>query len=331
MSAPAGSGPILLSRSDVAALLSFEDCIAAVEEALVAQAEGRALPSAVASVASSGGGFHVKAGGLSSRFAAKINANFPGNPERHGLPTIQGILLLADADSGRPLALMDSIEITIQRTGAATAVAAKRLARPDSRVATVCGCGVQGMVQASALAHALPLERIYFCDAVPGRAAALAERMARTLGIPAVARDDLRAAVFESDASVTCTTARSPILFAGDLPPGAFLAAVGADSPDKQELDAALLAGTRVVVDQIDQCAEFGELHHAIAAGLMRREDVHADLASLVSGRAPGRRSADETIVFDSTGIALYDVAAAAVVYERAVTANRGERWNPAA
>lgn len=331
---------LLLSRSDVAALLSFADCVEAVEAALVAQAEGRVLASAIASVAApgeaggdGGGAFHVKAGGIASRFVAKVNGNFPGNPRRNGLPTVQGVLVLADATDGRPLAVMDSIEITIRRTGAATAVAAKYLAMRDVHTATVCGCGVQGAIQAEALAHVLPLERILLCDADESRAVALAEALSLRLGIAAVARRDLREAVRESGAVVTCTTARAPILRAGDLAPGAFLAAVGADSPDKQELDPSLLAASRVVVDHIDQCAELGDLHHAIAAGAMRREDVAADLASVVSNRgsAAVRRSPDDTVVFDSTGIALEDVAAADVVYRRALESGRGMRWSPAA
>lgn len=332
MSAP--GGVLLLSRGDVAALLSFSDCVAAVEAAFAAQGEGHALETAVASVAAEDGVFHVKAGGLRSpepRFAAKVNGNFPGNSARFGLPTVQGVVLLADAANGAPLALMDSIEITILRTGAATAVAAKRLARPDSRTATVVGCGVQGRIQALALAHALPLETLFLCDADPARAAALAHELSRTLGIRATPRDDPRAAAGESDACVTCTPSRAPLLFAGDLSPGTFLAAVGADGAGKQELDPALLASARVVVDHLEQCAEFGELHHALAGGLMRREDVHAELAAVVAGRVAGREGPGETFVFDSTGIALEDAAAAAVVYERALAAGRGVRWNPAA
>jgi alanine dehydrogenase len=325
---------LLLSRADVAELLSFEDCVTAVEAALAEDAAGRALPSAIASVGVSRQGvFHVKAGGLASFFVAKVNANFPGNPERRGLPTVQGILLLADADDGRPVALMDSIEITIRRTGAATAIAACRLARPDSRTGIVLGCGAQGAIQAAALAHALPLERLWLFDADERRAIELASSLPAGLGVAtaAVPRAGLSDALRESDACVTCTTSRSPILHAGDLRPGAFVAAVGADSPDKQELDPRLLAASRVVVDQIDQCAELGELHHAIQAGIMTRWDVAADLSAVVAGRIAVRRSPDETVVFDSTGIALEDAAAAALVYRRALERGRGVSWVPAA
>jgi ornithine cyclodeaminase/alanine dehydrogenase len=104
---------------------------------------------------------------------------------------------------------------------------------------------------------------------------------------------------------------------AGDLRPGTFLAAVGADNPQKQEIDPALLAASEVYVDSLEQAAKGGDLHHAIAAGVMRAEDVRAELAAVVAGAAPGRRDEDAITVFDSTGVALEDVAAAIVVYER--------------
>jgi alanine dehydrogenase len=330
-----GKGVLLLTRSDVSALMSFPECVASVEAALLARSEGRVLETSVASVPAQGGGFHVKAGGFSTpsaRFVAKINANFPGNPRNFGLPTIQGVLLLADALRGSPLAVIDSIEITIQRTGAATAIAAKFLARPSSRVGTVVGCGAQGRVQARALFHALPLERLFLCDIDRSRAESLALELGQAFAAEIAVREDIRSAASESDAVVTCTPSREALLFSGDLRPGAFLAAVGADSAEKKELDPKLLAGSRVIVDELDQCAAFGELHHAITAGLLRREDALPELADVVSGKVPGRQREDETIVFDSTGFALEDAAAAVLVYERALqTTGTGVWWNPTA
>jgi alanine dehydrogenase len=157
---------LLLTRGDVAALLTLDECIAAVEHAFALQAEGKALGPGVLGLHVPGGGFHVKAAGLRlSRFyvAAKLNANFPDNPAR-GLPTIQGVVVLSDGETGQPLALMDSMEITALRTGAATAVAARHLARPDARVATIIGCGRQGRIQLAALARVRKLERVYAVD-----------------------------------------------------------------------------------------------------------------------------------------------------------------------
>jgi alanine dehydrogenase len=139
---------------------------------------------------------------------------------------------------------------------------------------------------------------------------------------------DLALATRDSDISVTCTTSRRAILHPGDVRAGSFVAAVGADNPEKQEIEPALLAASTVVVDVLEQCATIGDLHHALDAGVMTRADVHAELGEIVAGRRPGRAADDEIIVFDSTGTALQDVAAAALVYERAVAAGRGARVN---
>lgn len=323
---------LLLSRRDVADLLTLAECVAAVEEAFRQHARGRALPPAILGVPAEGGGFHVKAAGLRMGgrvyFAAKTNANFPGNPGRSGLPTIQGIVLLFDGENGVPLAVLDSIEITILRTGAATAAAAKRLARPDARVATICGCGEQGRVQLEALALALPLQRAWAYDADPERARRFAREAGRYHRFEVEPASDLAAAVRESDAVVTCTPSRKALIVDADVSPGTFLAAVGADSAGKQEFDPRILTRAKVVVDSLDQCAEIGDLHHAIAAGLLTRSDVHAELAEVIEGTKAGRASAEEIVVFDSTGTALEDVAAAAAVYEKALKEGRGRRFS---
>src|SRR5215831_3469836 len=160
-------GTLLLKRGDVTTLLGLGECITAVEQAFKLYAEGQTLPTGVLGVTARDGGFHIKAAGLKlarTYFAAKVNGNFFRNTERYGMPNIQGIIMLCDGDNGYPLAIMDSIEITILRTGAATAVAAKYLARPESSVATICGCGNQGRVQLRALSRVLPIEYVYAFD-----------------------------------------------------------------------------------------------------------------------------------------------------------------------
>src|SRR5712692_4409766 len=176
---------LVLTRSDVLAMLTLADCIEAVERAFRLHAEGRTLRPGVLGVPATDGGFHIKAAGLvgeRSYFAAKTNANFPGNPRRFQLPTIQGTIVLSDASNGVPLAVMDSGSVTALRTGAATAVAAKFLARPTARTATVIGCGVQGEIQLAALAAVLPLQRVWAIDVDGTRAGALANTAKTTLG-----------------------------------------------------------------------------------------------------------------------------------------------------
>jgi ornithine cyclodeaminase/alanine dehydrogenase-like protein (mu-crystallin family) len=320
---------LVLTRRDVTALLGWDECISAVEAAFRGHGEGRSLPPGVLGVRAPDGGFHVKAAGLRlSRFyfAVKTNANFTDNPRRHGLPAIQGVVVLCDADDGRPLAVMDSIEVTLRRTAAATAVAARLMARADSRAVTICGCGVQGRAQLVALSRVLPLERAFAYD-TDGRASeAYSVEMSEALGLEVTPVGAPVEGLEKSDACVTCTPSREPFLLREHVRPGTFVAAVGADASDKQELEPRLMAAAVVVTDVLEQCAAIGDLHHAIEAGAMSREAVHADLADLVIGRKVGRRSAEEITVFDSTGTALQDVAAAALVYEKAAAAGLGLR-----
>jgi ornithine cyclodeaminase/alanine dehydrogenase-like protein (mu-crystallin family) len=268
------------------------------------------------------GGFHIKAAGLRGDrgyFAAKLNANFPGNPARHALPTIQGLVVLSDSMSGRPLAVLDSMAITILRTAAATGLAARWLARPDARIATLVGCGAQSRAQLRALALVRSIAQVFVHDSNPELALRFATEMERELGIPVSPAPDLKSALRASTVCVSCTTATSPFLHPGDISPGSFIAAVGADHETKSEVDPALMAASRVVPDLLEQAAQIGDLHHAIASGLMNRESIHAELGEVVTGRKPGRTSGEETFVFDSTGVAVQDVVAAALAYEGAV------------
>jgi ornithine cyclodeaminase/alanine dehydrogenase-like protein (mu-crystallin family) len=326
MSAGLPRATLLLDRRQVAGLIGLEATIPAVEAAFAEYARGGLAPPGVLAIPGAGGGLHVKAASMSGPepwIAVKLNSNFPANTRRYGLPTIQGTIALFDGASGFPLAVMDSIEITILRTAAATAVAARWLAREDADSITICGCGTQALAQLRAVAAVRPLRRVFLYDLDPGQAARLA-RMVGSDGREAIPVTDLRRALDESLLVVTCTPSRKAILGIGDVIPGAFVAAVGADSEEKQELDARLVAAATLVVDLLEPCAMIGELHHALDAGLMSREDVHAELGQIVAGLRPGRRSADEIVVFDSTGTALQDAAAARLAYERALEAGVG-------
>lgn len=313
---------LVLSRSDVEGLLDLDSCFSAVEEAFRQHGAGQAQRPGALGVPGHEGGFHIKAGIMNGIFAAKVNGNF-FESERRGLPRIQGVIVVSDASTGAPFALMDSTAITRLRTAAATAVAAKYLARPASEIVTICGCGVQGRAQLRSLARVLPIKTVFCFDEKEERAMGFVDELA-PMGFPVSAARDLRDAAQASDVVVTCTPSKSPLLFPGFLKPGTFVAAVGADSEEKQELDPALMAAATLVTDVTEQCAAFGDLNHALASGLVKREDVHAELGEIVAGGKPGRRSAEEIIVFDSTGMALQDVAAASVVYRRALAAGRG-------
>lgn len=318
---------IALTRSEVKGLLSVEECIDVIEGVFRFYGNGRARKPSIMGVHTDTGGFHTKAGILNlgqSYFVTKTNANFPNNPKLHSLPTIQGVVSVFDGENGRLLALVDSIEISILRTGAATAVAAKYLARKDSRCITISGAGNQGRVSLRALQKIFPLKKVFVIDINEQNAREFVKEMSEELNFDVEYTSAISKAVSQSDICVTCTPSRQAYLRRQDIKPGTFIAAVGADSEEKQELEPALVASAKLVTDITEQCASIGELHHAIHDGLITKEGVFAELGEVVAGKKPGRQSADEIIIFDSTGMALQDVAAAAIVYEKAIAKRIG-------
>ncbi|MGQ0584954.1 MAG: ornithine cyclodeaminase family protein [Reyranella sp.] len=322
------TGLLILSRTDIAALMNYGDYVDAVEAAFRAATAGLAVAPPASALHVLAGSFHAKGAALlgdEAKVAIKINGNFPGNPAANGLPTVQGVIYLADGTNGRPLAVMDSIEVTIQRTGAATTLAARHLARTDSRVATICGAGVQGRIQLKAIAAAAKLERVHVWDADAAKAIAFAREMSAELGLDMEATANL-GPVRQSDIVVASSSARRAFLTPDLVRPGTFIAAVGADNSDKSEIDPGLYARSLVVVDSLEQCAESGDLHHALVAGAVAFDHVHATLGEIIAGTRPGRTDDEAITLFDSTGMGLQDVAAAIAIYRRALAAGVGTR-----
>ena len=315
---------LVLSAADVRGVLDMPTCIGAVEQAFRMLGNGSAPRPVVSSVRTPEGGFHIKSALFGGYFVSKTNANYPGNAAKHGLPTVQGTIVVHDASNGVVLAVIDSIEITAMRTAAATAIAAKYLAREDSETLAIVGCGVQGLYHIRALSVIRPLRTVCLFDVDRAASAALERRVQMEFGLSARVASSIDDAVKEADITATCTTSTEFLLDAGAVPPGAFVAGVGVDAEHKRELSPELLRRARVVADVLEQCAVFGDLHHAIEQGVMTTGDVHAELGAIVAGARPGRTSRDETFVFDSTGMALQDAAAAVLVVERARSNHRG-------
>ena len=327
---PVNAETIVLGARDVARYLTIRECIDAIAETLRAHETGKSRGPASSGFTLPGGSFHAKLAAIEDDgrifVAVKANVNLPGNPIRHGRPTIQGALILLDGDDGRPLAIMDSIALTSIRTAAVAALAATHLALPLAASITVVGCGEQGEAQLRAMSGVRSLRTGFVLDADAAKAAAFARRMSVELGYSVEPVTDLDAAVAASDICVTCTTSQQPLLYRANLHPGLFVAAVGADNPTKQEVDVDALAHSRVVVDSLPACAAGGDLHHAIQAHKMTEQDVHGELSAIVAGHLSGRSAHDDVFVFDSTGTALQDVAAAVLVYDRATAAGVGLR-----
>lgn len=305
---------LIINRRDIRRLMHPTDFLDAVELGFRAAAMGKASAPLPMHLPVTHGGFHAKGASMSlgrDYVAIKINGNFPANPAKHGLPTIQGAVLLADGTDGRLLAILDSTELTLRRTAAASALAAKLLAVPDAQTLLVCGCGEQGRAHIEALRQILPIEHCLLWDRDQRRAEQLAGELDGS------AANDLHAAAKAADIIITCTPATEPFLDPAMVGPGTFIAAVGADNPDKSEIDPRLMAAATIVTDLTSQCAAMGDLHHAIRAGCMLETNVHAELGELLTGERAGRGSSDEVIIFDSTGTGLQDVATAAAIYER--------------
>jgi len=318
---------LLLKRSDVSSLLSIEECMDAVENVFGLYAKGKIAPPKVLGLHNDHGGIHIKAG-IGKYFVAKLNANFPENLKRYGLPTIQGVIVLNDAEDGRLLALIDSIELTIIRTGAASGIAAKWLSNDVPGNVTICGCGNQGRISLKALLKVRTVEKVFAFDMDENQMVGFKAEFSSEIEIIPTSIYDLPAALRNSNIVVTCTTSKKPFVNKDDILPGTFIAAIGADNEDKQEIFSSLIASNKLVTDLTDQCASIGELHHAIRGKRMAKTDVYAELGEILAGNKPGRTSSEEIIIFDSTGTALQDVAAASIVYEKAIALGIGARMN---
>jgi ornithine cyclodeaminase/alanine dehydrogenase-like protein (mu-crystallin family) len=299
-------------------ILTPHHCLLSVEEAFRSYGEGRLAAPKSLGLHAGAGTFHIKAA-TDQVLAIKLNANFPGNPLQHQLPTIQGVIVVFDTERGTPLAILDSALITTLRTAAATALAARHLASRAAATVTIIGCGTQGRASLEALRLVRPMREAYAYDADAATADRFAREVTASLGMNVRAVEKFDDAIRASDIVVTCTPARAALLDARHLHPGLFIAAVGADNPEKQELTPALLRESIVVADILEQAATMGDLHHALDAGVLTRADVRGELAEVICGRVRGRENEEEVFVFDSTGTALQDVAVASLAYARAV------------
>ncbi len=321
---------LLLSGHDLESLLTPQTVIDALHEAYRELASNRADQGKSIGFVLEGGTAHIKTGllpGSRAVLAAKVNINLPGNWKVRGLPTIQGAVLLADTISGRPLAVMESMTLTAIRTAATAMLGARYGARRDSKIAAIIGCGVQAHYQVKALRAGFAIEEIRVFDLDTTRAQTFATAIADS-GVRATPAASIAVAVAGADICITCTTSKQAVLTNDLALAGCFVAAMGADNPEKCEIAPRLMARARILVDDLESCAAGGDLAHALRAGSVSLEAVRADLADLASGLKNGRNSSDELVIFDSTGSGIQDVAAAWVAYRTACETGQGMRFN---
>lgn len=313
-------GTLVLTRSDIQNALSLAEYLPVIEEAHALHAQGKVYAPDLLHADVRNREFHLKTGGIcygdEEYYGVKINGGFPGNMENYGLPSILGIIYICDARNGSPIAIMDSVTISKWRTGAATAVAAKYLA-PEGRVQLgVFGYGTQAEIQAKALSLVRPIEIIRVSGRNVRKAESFSVRLQKELGIPVICCSGEEAARC-SNLIVTATPARKYYIRKEWIQPGCFIAAIGADSPGKQELDPRLVASSVVVTDIKVQACRVGESQHAISQGLMGKESIYAELGEIVTGRKMCPASPESIIIYDSTGTALQDISVGVAIVKK--------------
>jgi alanine dehydrogenase len=296
------------SSANVLEAVSPERALEAVREAFIAYARGDwTMPPKVYVPAYPAGDFRAMPALGGGHALLKWVTSFPGNPA-DGLPTVTGLVLLSDASNGLLKAALDAGAVTALRTGAAAVLAAETLGRPDAAAAAVIGAGVNG--EAAARTFAARGRRVLLWDVDESRAQAVAARLGAEV---AANREEALAA----DALVTVTPGREVVLAEGALRPGQHASLMGADGPGKAEIAVGELARVRVFCDDWEQASHNGDLVHGVEAGVLAREDV-TQLGDVLTGTEQGRESEDDITVFDSTGLAIQDLAIALAALERA-------------
>ena len=298
----------VFSAAHVEAAVPPERALEAVREAFVAYARGEwSMPPKVYVPAYPAGDFRAMPALGAGHAALKWVTSFPGNPAR-GLPTVTGLVLLSDASNGSLVAVLDAGAVTALRTGAAAVLAAETLNRPDAGVATVVGAGVNG--RATARTFVSLGREVLLWDVDEKRARDAAGELGT--GVAGSREEALGA-----DVVVTVTPGREVLFPRGSLRAGQHVSLMGADGPGKTEIAVEEIGRTHVFCDDWEQASHNGDLAHAVGAGAITQGDV-TELGAVLTEQAPGRQSPDEITIFDSTGLAIQDLAVALAAMERA-------------
>ncbi len=303
---------LILDKKSVSALLNMRTTIEAVEQAFRDWTNGKGTMPSKAYLVLEKGDFRAMPAALPGAAGVKWVNVHPANSSR-GLPTVMAVLIYNDPETGYPLAIMDATDITAFRTGATAAIASKHLARTDSSTIGVIGAGRQAYTQIMAHAELFDLQLVKIYDVVP----AAAERLAKSLPQfkTRICKIEDAAA---SDIVCTVTPARAPVLKKEHVRPGTHINAIGADAEGKEELEPSVLKGALVVVDDLRQASKSGEINVPIAKGLYSPSEVYSTLGEIIAGHKPGRTDPNSITIFDSTGVAIEDIAIAKLIYEQA-------------
>jgi ornithine cyclodeaminase len=320
----------ILTEAEIRQCVQLDhEALAAVEDAFTRLAEGKATmpPIMRIDVPEHNGEVDIKSAYLSGldSFAVKISSGFFDN-YKLGLPSLGGLMVLLSAKIGFPQALLlDNGYLTDVRTGLAGAIAAKYLARPQLETIGVIGAGVQARYQVRALQLVREFKRVLVYSKTPARVDQYIAEVTAELGLEVKSVTSAEQVVRGSDVVITTTPAKHPLIQAEWLQPGLHLTAMGSDAEEKQELEAEVLRRADLVVcDRKSQAFRLGELHHALAAGLIAEDDPIIEIGELTAGRQPGRQSEAQITVADLTGTGAQDTAIALLAYQKAREAGLG-------
>jgi len=321
----------VISAADVQRAVTMAEAIGAVRDVFVQLSAGRVVVPLRTSVPvdSRDGVMLLMPAYLPATDAlgAKMLSVFPSNLAC-GLPTIHAVVVVVDAETGRPLALMDGAYLTALRTGAASGVATDLLARSDAHVAAIFGAGAQARTQLAAVCTVRRIERVWVFDPAPGAAAAYATEMrARGRPIPQSVHvaESAAQAVCEADVICTATTSRTPVFDDAKVKPGVHINGIGSYTPEMQEVPAATVARAKMVVDSRSAgLAEAGDLLIPLNDGTISLGQIHGEIGEVASGRISGRESDDEITFFKTVGVAAQDIAIGHLVLRRAAELGLG-------
>ena len=309
---------LLLTRQDILKLVTMPETLRAVEQAFTDYATGKATMPSKSYLALPMGDFRAMPASVPGAAGLKwVNVH----PENHnlGLPTVMAIVIYSDPETGYPLAILDGTELTAYRTGADAAIASKYLARPDATIFGLIGAGKQAQTQLLAHQEYFNFTEIRVFDRSP-EAASTFKKLFPGLPIKIVGLQEACGA----DIVCTLTPSRTPFLKLAWLKPGAHINAIGADAPGKQELEPEVLANAVVIVDDMEQSTHAGELNVPITKGQFKASEIYATLGDLTAGKKSSRTDSKTITVFDSTGLAIQDIATARFIYSKALSNNIG-------
>jgi len=320
--------PLLLSRDDVTRVLEMPDCMDVVEKAFAELASGTAvLPLRIPITPPDGLSLYMPAylkelGAL----ACKVVTVYKNNPTKHNLPTVIGKVLLQDPETGDVICIMDGGYLTAVRTGAASGVATKYLAKEDiGQTAGILGAGVQAKMQLWAVAVARKLSKALVYDISDKAVNSFISEMSAKLNLEIKKADSPDGLLAEADIICTATSSATPIFDGNKVRPGTHINGIGSHTPNARELDTAIVKKSKFIADSYEACLkEAGDIMIPIDEGALDRSHMFAELGEVVTGKKPARESNDEITLFKSNGLAIQDVATAKLVYDKAKEAGAG-------